>query len=351
MSIVSTHFIKWPIGKFHETAARNGPGKVLPSNVFDVGDLKFQMRFHPTNQCSGFSEHHSSIYLSVLNLKNEEKFAMQYRLWIENVDGLVLKKFDLEDTFKKSKQCYGIAEFAQHDHLYAPESQFVKDDIIFVCCEICDIKFDPQPSTPSTPTSPLTPTTPTTFHQTRIRFNIPPKNEAIGECTLKVDDKEFNVQKALLIRKSKIFERMILASTTGSETGPIRIHNASVPIVEAFLKFLYTGSVDNLNQVAKDLFVFACTYEVQSLADLCVVCMAQSLNKDNILERLVLAFEYNIDWLKYTAMNYVLSPKNEHNFQQILKTKTWNKFAYKNEKLAAQIIDKFFEKAGLAESK
>jgi hypothetical protein len=58
---------------------------------------------------------------------------------------------------------------------------------------------------------------------------------------------------------------MFYHDTLENRTGIIRIKEADPEIVEAMLKFMYSGQVEKLNEIAGPLFIVADRYNVKQL--------------------------------------------------------------------------------------
>jgi hypothetical protein len=55
-------------------------------------------------------------------------------LWIYNYE--FKRALVSRYTFEKENSGYGWPKFAHHDKVYSPNNDFVKDDFLFVCCQV-----------------------------------------------------------------------------------------------------------------------------------------------------------------------------------------------------------------------
>jgi len=82
----------------------------------------------------------------------------------------------------------------------------------------------------------------------------------------------------------------------------VTLENVSPEIMEYFFEYLYLGKLNNLEDVAKDLFILADKYDVSRLKEECIESLSSNFTKDNILERLQLAFRYNYPDMKEAVL-------------------------------------------------
>src|SRR4051812_5277618 len=128
-------------------------------------------------------------------------------------------------------------------------------------------------------------------------------------------------------------------------------------IVKSFIEYLYLKKIDNLDPIAQELFDltekcqvldlkvssnFEFTANQMVFQEKCVESMSKTFNKDNALDRVKLAFMHNNDVLKKHALDYICDKDSEGNFQAILKSEDWKKFALGNKQLADDITDAVF---------
>ncbi|KAI6185103.1 hypothetical protein M3Y97_00668800 [Aphelenchoides bicaudatus] len=126
---------KWPIDDFSNVARRSYLNE-LTSPVFSLHSLKFYLRFDPTNRNSDSSNNHSSLYFYAYDLDNEESVNLNLKVWLENNSGHQLAKQELQRSFNKQSNNWECAQFVHHDEVYDNKNDFIKNDFLFVCCEV-----------------------------------------------------------------------------------------------------------------------------------------------------------------------------------------------------------------------
>ena len=90
-------------------------------------------------------------------------------------------------------------------------------------------------------------------------------------------------------------------------------------VFEVFLCYLYSGEVDQLDEMYSDLFAAADKYDVQPLREICIQHMATNISVDNALGVLALAERHSIEETKSLALQFI-----KRNFADVLKPNSWS---------------------------
>jgi len=261
-----------------------------------------------------------------MELGDLSSITLHFGFWVENERG---EKFgqELEELtylFDKTHRVFGLVEFVPHHLLYLPNSTFVQNDTVYVCCQIRhgDILPNELP--------------PTVEIQFRYRLWLSYDDGLIDGCAFHVDGKEFKISKTLLGAQSPVFKKMLLSGGEESQSGVIKVADASAELIDAFVEYLHLGTVAKVEH-ARDLFVLADKYDIQPLRNLCSKHLGRALNDDNIFDRLLFAFQHKDSGLKKRALEYLWDTRNACNFRNLLTSKIWIAFAAKNYDLSVEI--------------
>lgn len=90
-------------------------------------------------------------------------------------------------------------------------------------------------------------------------------DEFMSDCEVHVGDKIFKISKYFLCLHSEVFSAYLNSDSIENTTKTIKITDLDPVFVEAMLKFMYSGKVDNLKDIAHDLYVVADRYNVKLL--------------------------------------------------------------------------------------
>jgi len=290
-------------------------------------NIEFRLCLKPVSE---YNQDYCALYLRVFKWDGETSVTLQFRLWIENAIGekLLEKPSELTHKFTHGdNEDIGDSSFILRDHLLSPDFDFEKYNSITFCCESLRIKPDAGFLVALK------------FHEkTQSLFEA----GITGDCVLKTNNQNFKVPKNLLMASSRIFERKFTSKKKDAKSGIVKIEGTGNEIVEKFIKYLKLGSLDEVDQFAEDLFIFANRYAVGSLKEHCIKRLSETFNKDNIVHRLKIAFECKDVELKNHALFYVTNYGVEGNFRNILESIEWKKLIREKPELANEIILAYF---------
>ncbi|XP_015925839.1 uncharacterized protein [Parasteatoda tepidariorum] len=124
----------------------------------------------------------------------------------------------------------------------------------------------------------------------------------LTDIEFKIGNESFSVHKCILAAHSPVLRRMISSDFSESKTNTISINDSSPEIFKCFLKYLYSGKIEDKTwSVVKELLILADKYDVRSLRTKCGEILASFLSIDNIYEILKIAYEYGDEYLKEEA--------------------------------------------------
>jgi len=98
-------------------------------------------------------------------------------------------------------------------------------------------------------------------------------------------NKEYPAHRIILANKSRVFHAMFSTRMEESITGKLRIEDTTPEVVEEFLRFIYTGSVENMEDNAPGICSMAEKYDVQDLKTISENYLIRSVSVQNVLER------------------------------------------------------------------
>jgi len=288
--------------------------------ILNENNMKVGLRF-----IYGTRTYNLSIQLVLTDLGSTEVRDIQCNFWIVDIDG---KRTDLPSESKEiseSQPIIAATSSSVHNTLY---------NIVFnyraslIGCEIKHTKKEIQ-------------ALPSNFRENLWNAY---KNGLCDTCIIQVEGKEFKISKTILAAQSEVFKCMFsMDNTEESKTGIVKIQDISATVMEAVVQFLHLGAVENLDEIAEELFVAADKYAIHDLKVQCSNSIGASLSKENFSDRIVLAFKHNSDELKKHVLNF-LSKSNDGIFMSLLASDEWLDFAADNKELAKEILSAVDEK-------
>lgn len=97
-----------------------------------------------------------------------------------------------------------------------------------------------------------------------------------------------------------------------TETGVIRIDDASFPVMRAVINFCYSAQIDFTYEVtAEDVLPVAHKYGIDLLQKMCEEDLIKTINKVNVPGRLKLAKKFQAEKLESEASEYIRNHYDE----------------------------------------
>lgn len=132
-------------------------------------------------------------------------------------------------------------------------------------------------------------------------------NEAFGNFTLVASDgRKFLVDKSLLAVRSTVLERMMNTNMCENQMNEATILDMTGPVLEEFLRFLYCGKLDHIDEFVAELLAAADKYDVSDLKPFCEALLAQEITPENAVETLILADYHNSADLKDFCIGFIV---------------------------------------------
>lgn len=119
------------------------------------------------------------------------------------------------------------------------------------------------------------------------------------------DEEEIPVHKNILSIRSPVFETMMETNMLESKEGQAKISDISGKALKEFLRFVYCGRVENIDEVATDLIYAASKYDLPDLKPLCVASLTTKLCVENALDTMMLANLHDELQLKNFCIDFV----------------------------------------------
>ena len=126
-----------------------------------------------------------------------------------------------------------------------------------------------------------------------------------SDLTIKCGGEEFKVHKAVLASQSPVFRRMLESDMKEQRTNVIEISDVDQAVISDMLAYIYTGSVPNLDTLARELLNVANKYELSGLFTMCERELKSKISLENVIELLQLADLLDSSYLKKTCLNYI----------------------------------------------
>ena len=156
------------------------------------------------------------------------------------------------------------------------------------------------------------------------------------DVTIDCQGKMFHCHKAILAGRSPVLEAMFSSNFKEGMGNKVEVKDITPDIIEEMLRFIYSGEVWNLKEVAANLLIPAEKYQVTDLKNLCEESLCVNITLDNVLDTLELADLHNAANLRATALKFI-----GENAKEVASQKEWRE---RIPDMMADIIDAILQK-------
>lgn len=119
------------------------------------------------------------------------------------------------------------------------------------------------------------------------------------------DGVKLKAHKAILASRSKVFEAMLTSNMREANKNHVKILDFDSKVVKEALRFCYTGKVENLDEIARELIYAAEKYQIEGLKIDCIKNIFSTLAADNVVESIVISDQLNIHELFDACVNFI----------------------------------------------
>ena len=144
------------------------------------------------------------------------------------------------------------------------------------------------------------------------------KSEALVDTTIKCQDKEFKVHRAILASQSPVFQGMFEADMNEKQSGVIEVSDITPEAMSDLVTYLYTGTTPD---VKSELLEVADKYQLPRLRTICENELRNGIKKTNVIKTLILADLHGRSALKKACFQFI-----RLNSAEVLQTSEWADF-------------------------
>lgn len=130
-------------------------------------------------------------------------------------------------------------------------------------------------------------------------------SECLSDFKIRCNDRDIPAHRAILYEKSDVFARMLVAPMKESATNEVIIEDMEGAVVLELIRYIYTGSADNIDELAMDLIDAAEKYQLPDLKLTCVNACSKNMTKENVFRMLMLADRYREQNLMENCESYI----------------------------------------------
>lgn len=128
---------------------------------------------------------------------------------------------------------------------------------------------------------------------------------SLSDVTVTVGKKKFEVHKAILSNKSRVFSAMFNHDVQESNKTIIEIKDVQYDVMKEVIRFIYCDKVENLQKFPNLLLEAADKFDLKELKAVCERFLQKNVSIPDCCEMLQIAHSYNCENLKNTCIDFI----------------------------------------------
>jgi len=203
---------------------------------------------------------------------------------------------------------YGFSEFIRKETLFNESNGFLAEDKLTVCCEGSALISSETVSGPMELVD----------LELAKDFAVLFESQYFSDVTIKVQETEFRVHKAILAARAPLFAAMLEYDAQVRGESCIQISDLDPDVVRELLRFIYSGRASNLERLDARLLPAADKYGMERLKVLCEESLRANLTAETAGSTLLLAEVHSLEDLKKHTLEFISS-----HMLEVMNTDAW----------------------------
>lgn len=279
--------------------------KILSFDIEDVKDIKDEESFEVNSEngkliLKNKDDDYLSVFIRLPNAWVSEKAIVDLFVAINNSVGsynyqerFVARELSFSSPIQDN--FFGWSDFVKKSTILKNENLPITNNCVYmwIYVEVSELKN-------------LTISEPDTILELTENMNSLFENREFSDLTITVEDKVLKAHKCILSKRSSVFSALLSSDMKERQDNVIVVSDISPDAMTEVLRFIYTGKVENLENLKKELIYAAEKYDLSSLKVLCESAYQRNINTNNIVEILEIVTSFNCKKLRDTAFNFVI---------------------------------------------
>lgn len=158
-------------------------------------------------------------------------------------------------------------------------------------------------------------------------------SEMLSDVVVVIGKEIFAAHKLVFSANSPVFHRMFSHEMKDPVFDKLDVNDIQSEIFQELLRYMYTGSVNNLKSLAQGVLVAANKYQMEDLKLICEKFISKGLTVQNALDILHLSDKCEANLLKESSFNVIAS-----NLGEIVKLDDYKNFSKSNGDLMGELV-------------
>jgi len=319
---------RWKIQNF--SFCREEMGEVMKSSHFSTDNpnekLKWCLRVNPKG-LDEESKEYLSLYLLLLSNKSEVR--AKFKFSILNIKGEETKAMESQKAYRFVQgKDWGFKKFIRRDFLMDEANGLLPNDQLTLFCEVSVVQDSVNIHGHSQRPKLIVPDCTLTTDLSNLL-----RDQTFSDVKFDVHGEEFAAHKAIMAARSEVFSAMFATHSNFAEAqnGSVKIVDVEKDVFREMLNFIYTGKVENLNQMADELLAAADKYALTRLKVMCEEALCSNLTTENVASVLMLADMHTATQLKELSIRFC-----NLNAKEVMETQGWKNMLETQPKLVSE---------------
>lgn len=133
------------------------------------------------------------------------------------------------------------------------------------------------------------------------------ENDKFNDFLIICDDNvRIRVNRIVLAANSSVFKTMFNTEMIENDTREMKLDDIDGTTMKEFIRFLYTGKVDNMKEVVLELMNAAEKYQVNQLKEFCASFMIDIISIENVCDFLICADLFKANFLAEASIEFII---------------------------------------------
>lgn len=301
VSLTCTHERLWEVNvdSFKEFEPEDYVKSPTFSITIDEKETKWNMLFYPKGT-SATHEKSGAVFIRIVG-NGEALVGVSFSLLNHDYEEISQKVAGKHLFSRPENYHLGFHNFTTESFIFDPKNRLIKNNKITFMCKIYSY---------------LSNVLSTKEMKNSISLNAlndygklleDQECSEYSDFTILVDEKSFHLHKCILATRSPVFQAMFRHDMIEKNSGTVKIQDIRPEVFHELILFIYTGKVNNLEEMAPELLVAADKYSFEDLKMLCEEFMCHHITEDNALEYASVANIHSYEKLKPEVDKFIAS--------------------------------------------
>lgn len=239
------------------------------------------------------------VYLALADREFDE-FGARVEFWILNAEGQEVNGFAYSRCYSKTCRSWGSRKFIERASLLDADNKLLLEGKFRIVCKVSAFTGSVNTSGQKVAASAQLP-------ECRLSQDLGQllSGGKFSDVVIIVDGREIRAHKSILAARSVVFAAMFEHDMEENKRNRVEITDLDYDVVSKMVQFIYSGSVDGIDEMAHGLLPCADKYALDRLKVMCEESLCSQVTVESAADLLMLAEKHGAYRLKATAIDFI----------------------------------------------